>query len=458
MSASLSLLRSRRFGPLFVTQFLGAFNDNLFKNALVVLLTFQTAQWTSLSPGLLANLAAGLFILPFFLFSASAGQLADKYDKALLARLTKQLEIAIALLIGAGFWLHSLTILLAGLFLLGLQSTLFGPVKYAILPQHLDEAELVGGNALIEAGTFVAILVGTLAGGLLAGLENGAQWLVAICLLVAITGYLGSRRIPAAAPPEPGLRLNPNPFDETRRSIGFAREDRTVFLAILGISWFWLYGALLLAQFPAYAKDVLGTAEGGVTLLLAIFTLGIGSGSLLCARLSGQHVEIGQVPLGALGLSLFGLDLALASPAVAPAAPLGLSALLAAPGTLHVLADLFALGLSGGLFIVPLYALMQLRSAPAHRARIVAANNILNALFMVAGALSAALLLGAGLSIPELFGIAALANAILALGLFSLQPDFLRRCGLWLSSLGGRLRRDATPAAEKPEEQRPCNR
>ncbi|MDV7211152.1 MFS transporter [Azotobacter beijerinckii] len=457
MSSPFALLRARRFGPLFVTQFLGAYNDNLFKNALVVLLTFQSTQWTSLSPGLLANLAAGLFILPFFLFSASAGQLADKYDKALLARRAKLLEIVIVLLAGVGFWLHSLELLLTGLFLLGLQATLFGPVKYAILPQHLGEAELVGGNALIEAGTFVAILVGTLSGGLLAGVEGGTLWITAGCLLAAVAGYLGSLRIPAAAPPEPGLRLNRNPLDETWRSIGFAREERSVFLAILGISWFWLYGALLLAQFPAYAKDVLGTAEGGVTLLLGVFTLGIGSGSLLCARLSAQRLEIGLVPLGALGLTLSGLDLALASPTATPAVPLGLAALLAAPGTLHVLADLFALGLSGGLFIVPLYTLLQLRSAPAHRARIVAANNILNALFMVVGALAAALLLAAGLSIPALFGVAALLNAAVALYIFRLLPDFLQRFAAQLASLGSLLRRGAprSPAASEKSEEQP---
>lgn len=455
MSSTLSLLRARRFGPLFVTQFFGAFNDNLFKNALVVLLTFQTTQWTSLSPGLLANLAAGLFILPFFLFSASAGQLADKYDKALLARWVKLLEILIVLLIGVGFWLHSLAILLTSLFLLGLQSTLFGPVKYAILPQHLGEAELVGGNALIEAGTFVAILVGTLSGGLLAGIEGGTRWITAGCLLVAVVGYLGSLRIPMAAPPEPGLRLNPNPLGETRRSIGFAREDRGVFLAILGISWFWLYGALLLAQFPAYTKDVLGAGESGVTLLLTVFTLGIGSGSLLCKRLSQQPVEIGLVPLGALGLSLFGLDLAFASPAAAPGVSLALPALLATPGTLRVLADLFALGLFGGLFIVPLYTLMQLRSTAAHRARIVAANNILNALFMVVGALAAAVLLAAGLSIPALFGVAALANAGVALCLMRLQPERLRRLATRLPLLGGLLRRGtpgSTTTSDKSEE------
>lgn len=436
MSSPFALLRTARFGPFFATQFLGAFNDNLFKNALVVLLTFQAAQWTDLAPGLLANLAAGIFILPFFLFSASAGQLADKYDKARLARLVKLLEIGIVLLAGAGFLLHHLTLLFACLFLLGLHSTLFGPVKYAILPQHLAESELVGGNALIEAGTFVAILIGTLLGGLLAGLPGGHLWITAGCLLTAVLGYLTSRGIPAAPAPEPGLALNLNPFVETWRNIGFARANRTVFLSILGISWFWLYGALLLAQFPAFAKDVLGGSESSVTLLLATFTLGIGAGSMLCERLSGPQVEIGLVPLGSIGLTVFGLDLALAAPASAPAsapaAPLALTALLAAPGTLHVLFDLFALGLFGGFFIVPLYALMQLRSAPAHRARIVAANNIVNALFMVVGAGAAAGLLGGGLSIPALFAVAALGNAAVAVYIFRLVPEFLLRFLVWL--------------------------
>ena len=432
MSSSFALLRTRRFGPFFATQFLGAFNDNLFKNALVVLLTFQAAQWTTLSIGLLANLAAGIFILPFFLFSATAGQLADKYDKARLARLVKLLEIGIVLLAGAGFWAHSLELLMGCLFLFGLHSTLFGPVKYAILPQHLHEDELVGGNALIEAGTFVAILVGTLSGGLLAGMADGTLWITAGCLLTAVLGYFGSRGIPAAPAPQPQLKVNPNPFSETWRNIGFARKNRTVFLSILGISWFWLYGALLLAQFPAYAKDVLGGSESSVTLLLAIFTFGIGVGSMLCERLSGKLVEIGLVPLGSIGLTLFGLDLGFASPASPPPAPLALGELLQQPHMLHVLFDLFALGLFGGFFIVPLYALMQLRSDPDYRARIIAANNIINALFMVVGAGAAAGLLGAGLSIPQLFVCAALVNALVAIYIYRLVPEFLLRFLDWM--------------------------
>ncbi|WP_371322800.1 MFS transporter [Dechloromonas sp. ZY10] len=433
MSGQFSLLKQRRFAPFFVTQFLGAFNDNLFKNALVVLLTFQAAQWTTLPPELLANLAAGIFILPFFLFSATAGQLADKYDKARLARLVKVLEMAIMGIAGAGFALHSLPGLLLALFLLGLHSTLFGPVKYAILPQHLHPDELVGGNALIEAGTFVAILIGTLAGGLLAGSVEHPAWIAAGGFVVALAGYLSSRSVPAAPPPAPELTVNLNPLSETWRNIAFARQNRTVFLSILGISWFWLYGALFLAQFPVYAKNVLGGSESAVTLLLATFTIGIGVGSMLCERMSGKHVEIGLVPFGSIGLTLFGLDLWLASPQhLADAGAHSLAALLAEPAVWRVLGDLLLLGVFGGFFIVPLYALVQLRSSEQHRARIIAANNILNALFMVVGALGAAALLGAGLSIPALFAVAALLNAAVALYIYRLVPEFLLRFVAWL--------------------------
>lgn len=433
MSGQFQLLKTRRFAPFFCTQFLGAFNDNLFKNALVVLLTFQAASWTSLAPEILANLAAGIFILPFFLFSATAGQLADKYDKATLARLVKVLEMLIMAVAAAGFGLHSLAVLLVALFLLGCHSTLFGPVKYAILPQHLHPDELVGGNALIEAGTFVSILVGTLAGGLLAGAAEHPVWIAVGGLAVAAAGYAASRGIPAAPAPDPGLKVNPNPLTETWRNIAFARENRTVFLSILGISWFWLYGALFLAQFPAYARNVLGGGETAVTLLLATFTIGIGLGSLLCERLSGKQVEIGLVPFGSIGLSCFGLDLAFASPAALPAgAPLALAALVGQPGMWRVLFDLAMLGMFGGFFIVPLYALVQVRSAPEHRARVIAANNILNALFMVAGALAAAALLGAGLGIPALFAVAALGNAAVAIYIYGLVPEFLLRFVAWL--------------------------
>jgi 1-acyl-sn-glycerol-3-phosphate acyltransferase len=432
MSNQSGLLRARRFAPLFVTQFLGALNDNVLKNAMVVLLTFQAASWTTLKPELLANLAAGVFILPFFLFSATAGQLADKYDKASLARMVKLLEIAIVLICGAGFWLHSLAVLFAGLFLLGLHSTLFGPVKYAILPQHLKSEELVGGNALIEAGTFVAILLGTLFGGLLAGSGDGTTWITVVGLAIAVGGYLASRAIPVAVPPAPTLAISANPFSETWRNINFARENQTVFLSIMGISWFWLFGALFLAQFPAYTKNVLGGSETAVTLLLATFTFGIGVGSLFCEKLSAKRVELGLVPLGSIGLTLFALDLAIASPAVPSPSPLGAIGLLAYDQTWRVLLDLALLGVFGGFFIVPLYALVQQRSNPEHGARIIAANNIMNALFMVVGALAAAGMLAAGLTIPMLFAVAAVCNAAVALFIYGLVPEFLLRFIIWM--------------------------
>ena len=422
------LLGMRRFAPFFWTQFLGAFNDNLYKNALVVMLTFQTASWTTLTPETLTNLAAGLFILPFFLFSATAGQLADKYDKAWLSRLVKLLEIVIIGVAALGFYLHSLSVLLAALFLLGLQSALFGPVKYAILPQHLAEEELVGGNALVESGTFVSILIGTLAGGLLAGSGLSPGWIAIAGFIVALAGYAASRGIPPAPAPSPDLRINLNPLTETWHSMVFARENRTVFLAIVGISWFWLYGALLLAQFPVYARNVLGGNEALVTLMLSIFTVGIGAGSMLCERFSGRHVEIGLIPIGAIGLTLFGADLAMGSPTAMPAnASLPLAALLATGSCWRVLFDLFAIGFFGGFFVVPLYVLMQSRSAPELRARIIAANNILNALFMVAGALAAGALLGLGVSIPVLFGIAAVCNALVAVFVCRQVPDYFVR-------------------------------
>lgn len=433
MSGQFQLLKTRRFLPFFGTQFMGAFNDNLFKNALVVLLTYHAASWTTLKPEVLANLAAGIFILPFFLFSATAGQLADKYDKAKLARLIKLLEIIIMLVAGVGFAVHSLSLLMTALFLFGVHSTLFGPVKYAILPQHLKVEELIGGNALVEAGTFVAILIGTLTGALMAGLPQGTVWITFGGLTIAASGYLASRGIPAAPAPEPQLRINPNPFTETWHNIGFARENRTLFLSILGISWFWLYGALFLTQFPAYTKNVLGGSETSVTLLLATFTIGIGVGSLLCERLSAKQVEIGLVPFGSIGLTIFGLDLAWASPLSHTSSELlPAMALLAVPGTWRILLDLCAIGLFGGFFIVPLYALIQLRSNAAYRARIIAANNIMNALFMVVGALAAAGLLSVGLSIPALFAAAAVCNAVVAIYLYKLVPEFLLRFIVWL--------------------------
>lgn len=433
MSSQFTLLRQRRFLPFFLTQFFGAFNDNVFKNSLIVLITFQAAHWTTIKPEVLANVAAGIFILPFFLFSATAGQLADKYDKARIARMVKIFEVCIMLVASAGFALESLGVLFFAIFMLGFHSTVFGPVKYAILPQHLMETELIGGNALVEAGTFIAILIGTLVGGLLAGAENGSIWISLFSLTIAAVGYIASRGIPAAPPPAPDLRINPNPVTETWRNIGFAREKRMVFMAIIAISWFWLYGALFLTQFPSYAKNILGGNEDAVAVLLATFTFGIGVGSLVCEHISGRRVEVGLIPLGAIGLTLFGLDFFFASPSVPPAEQgQGVAAVFSRLSTWRLMADLILIGIFGGLFCVPLYAVMQSRSEVSHRARIIAANNILNALFIVMGTGATAGLLAAGVSLPGIFGIAAVVNALLAAYIFVRVPEFPLRFLQWI--------------------------
>ena len=427
------LLGERRFGPFFVTQFLGAFNDNHFKNALVLLVTYHAATLTSLAPSVLVNLAAGLFILPFFLFSATAGQLADKYDKARIIRLVKLLEVGVMAVGGLGFLRQDLTLLLAALFLMGVHSTIFGPVKYALLPQTLREQELVGGNALVETGTSLAILLGTLLGGLLVALPDGpSRWVPVVGLAIAVAGYLAARFVPPAPALAPDLTVNWNPLTETLRNLRFTVGNRTLFLAILGVSWFWLYGLVFLSQFPEYAHTTLRGSEHVVTLLLTVFSVGIAVGSLLCERMSGRKVEIGLVPFGAIGLTVFAFDLAFATPQVPPGTVRGALEFLHAPGSVRILLDLALIGVFGGFYIVPLYALVQSRAEPAHQSRIIAGNNILNALFMVAGAGMCALLLGRGLTIPQLFLVVALMNAAVAVFIFLLVPEFLMRFLAWL--------------------------
>jgi hypothetical protein len=434
MSASnqFGLLTERRFGPFFWTQALGAFNDNVFKNALVIMITFQAAQLSAGQVNLYVNLAAGLFILPFFLFSATAGQVAEKYEKSALIRWVKLLEIGIMLLAVLGFWLGSVGFLMAVLFLMGTQSALFGPVKYAILPQHLRDHELVGGNGLVEMGTFIAILLGTMLGGWQIALAGGNFWVGGTLVAIAVAGYAVSRFIPAAPAMAPELSINWNPVTETWRNFQFMRTNRTVFLSVLGISWFWLYGATFLAQLPAYTKQYLGGDESVVTLMLTVFSLGVGAGSLLCERLSGRKVEMGLVPLGAIGLTLFGLDLYFAKPDVAAVTGLAWREFLDAPGNGRVAFDLLMTGVFGGFYIVPLYALIQSRSEPSHRSRIIAGNNILNALFMVVSAVVSILLLDAGLTIPELLLTVALMNAAVAVFIFGLLPEFLMRFVVWV--------------------------
>lgn len=433
MSSQFRLLEERRFLPFFLTQFMGAFNDNFFKNALVVLMTFQAGRFTSMSPGILVNLAAGLFILPFFLFSATAGQFADKFEKSRLIRFTKLLEIGIMLLGSVAFAMMSLPLMLATLFLMGTQSAIFGPVKYAILPQQLHEEELIGGNALVESGTFVSILLGTIVGGLLVAVPDGPTWVSVGVVAVAVAGYLASRKIPNAAAADPGLVIDWNPITETWRNIQFTRRNRTVFLSILGVSWFWFYGALFLSQFPGFAAEVLGGDEKSVTLLLAVFSVGIGVGSLACEKLSQGKVEIGLVPFGAIGLTLFALDLWWASPTVGSmGSGQSIGAVLAHFSTWRVLFDLVMIGMFGGFFIVPLYALIQTRSEAQYRSRVIAGNNILNALFMVVAAGMGAGLLAAGFSIAQLILVTAVLNGVVAIYIFTLVPEFLLRFVVWM--------------------------
>jgi 1-acyl-sn-glycerol-3-phosphate acyltransferase len=426
------LLRQRRFAPFFITQTLGAFNDNVYKNALIILVSFGALNLSQAQQNVYVNLAAGLFILPFFLFSATCGQLAEKYEKSRLIRFTKLLEIGIMLLAVAALALNSLWLMFAVLFLLGAQSTLFGPVKYSILPQHLREEELVGGNAWVEAATFLAILLGTMLGGWLIVQSGGIGWVSAVMLAVAVAGYLAARRIPEAPAAMPELRINWNPFTETWRNFRFMRGNRTVFLSVLGISWFWFYGATFLSQLPNYTKLYLGGNEQVVTLLLTVFSLGIGLGSLLCERLSGRKVEIGLVPLGSIGMTWFGIDLFLAAPDLATVTGLGAREFLGSANNHRVLWDLLLTGVFGGFYIVPLYALVQMRSEPTHRSRVIAGNNILNAAFMVVSALVAIVLLGAGLSIPQLLLTAALMNAAVAVFIYSLVPEFTMRFMVWV--------------------------
>ena len=431
-----SLLTQRRFGPFFWTQFFGAFNDNLFKTALLVALTFDTANWTTQDPGMLNNLIAGLFILPFVLFSATSGQIADKFDKARMARFVKLLEIAIMLVAGIGWLTHTLWVLVAAVVGMGLHSTLFGPVKYAYLPQHLKSDELVGGNGVIEMGTFVGILLGEVAGTLLVGVKPwGIELVAGGTLVCAVLGLVASWRIPPSPAPVPDLTISRNPFAESIRNLKFSSQNRTVFLSMLGNSWFWFYGALMLSQFPLYAKDYLHGDHSVIMLLLTVFSLGIGAGSLLCEKLSGRKVEIGLVPFGAIGLSVFGIDLYFASVAYAElngAATVGALTLLGLPGAWRIMLDLVLIGVFGGLFIVPLFALIQTRCDQKHVSRTIAGMNILNALFMVAAAGLAIVLLGQGFTIPEMFLVTALLNACVAVYIFSLVPEFLMRFLAWL--------------------------
>ncbi len=426
-SNQFSLLGQRRFAPFFATQFLGALNDNIFRQGLIILVTFQGVLVAGMNHSQLANVAGALFILPFFLLSATAGQLADKFEKSMLMRRIKLLEIGLMLVAAYAFLMQLFALLLFVLFLMGCQSTLFGPVKYAYLPQQLMPEELIGGNALVEAGTFVAIIAGLIIGGVT------MQTLLGACLVsVAIAGYLASRQIPTTRAVDPELKISLNAWKVTWRIVGFAREDRTVFLSILGISWFWFFGSVLTLQIPAYTMDTLNASATVTTSLLIAFAVGVGIGSLLCERMSGHRIELGLVPFGSIGLSLFAVDLYFAQSTAHTIAVSSISEFLARPGSWRVLIDLSLLGAFGGFYSVPLYALIQKRSKRKHLSRIIAANNIINSVFMVAASIMAIILLRLGLSIPELFLVLAVLNVAVAVYIYGLLPEFMMRFLAWV--------------------------
>lgn len=438
-SSQFALLGQRRFAPFFATQFLGALNDNIFRNGLVILITFQGVLVAGMDHTQLANVAAGLFILPFFLFSASAGQLADKYEKSMLIRRIKILEIALMMLAAFSLITESYSLLLLVLFLMGCQSTMFGPVKYAYLPQKLADDELVGGNALVESGTYVAIILGLIVGGIAVGdliaggLGFNKQTILGTCLvLVALAGYVTSLQVPQTAAVDPTLKFNWNAWQETWRIIQYAREDRSVFLSILGISWFWFFGSAMTIQIPAYTLEILNGNEAITTSLLTAFAVGVGIGSLLCERMSGHRIELGLVPFGSIGLSLFAIDLYFAQPEVYAVAASSIGEFLGRGGSWRILADLALLGAFGGFYSVPLYALIQKRSKREHLSRIIAANNIINSLLMVGAAVLSIIVLKSGFSIPELFVVIAILNAVVAIYIYSLLPEFLMRFLAWL--------------------------
>lgn len=433
-TSQFQLLRQRQFLPFFATQALGAFNDNLFKNALLLFIAFSGLV-SSDQAALYTNLAAGLFILPFFLFSPIAGQIADRQEKSGLIRQIKLIEVAIMGLAAAALFFDSITVLLGLLFLMGLQSALFGPVKFALLPQHLKDEDLVGGNALVETGTFLAILGGTILAGILFEMEQAKPFIAVGLVFLAVFGYFTSRFIPEGKANDPELVINWNPVSEIKNTIQKARQTRSVYLSILAISWFWFLGASYLTQFPTFARDYLGGNTQIVTLLLTLFSLGVGLGSLLCERLSGHKIELGIVPIGSLGMSVFGIDLFFACQQIDVTANMTAMEFLAASDNWRLMFDIAMISAFGGIYVVPLQTLVQHRSDDKSRAQIIAANNVLNALLMVASAVVSIILLSTlKVSLPEYFLILALANVVVATFVYQQVPEFFLRFCMWMLS------------------------
>ena len=415
MSNQFQLFKRRRFSAMFFTQFLGAFNDNIFKQALILVLTYTAASQLGAEVSILNNLAAMLFILPYFLFSALAGQIADKFEKSKLTRLVKILEIVIMTVAAIGFVFEWYVLLFVALFLMGTHSTFFGPIKYAYLPQAMREDELVGANGLFQMGTSLAILLGMIIAGVLTQLPQSLYWISATVLLVSSLGYLAARGIPHMPAMQPKLNINWNIFTTSLSTVRYLYSLPFLFFIILGNSWFWFYGATFLTQTPEFSKVILQGDESVVIFLLTLFSIGVSIGSLLCKRLTKNEVSFRLLPFGIAGLSIFAIDLyfSLSGLNIQPAGDtlLTIGDLFGVPGTWRVFADLFFLGFSGGLYIVPLYASMQAYAPKSHRARIVGANNIFNAIFMVGSAIFAIVVLNSlQLTLPQLFLVTGILN------------------------------------------------
>ncbi|MBF4521511.1 MFS transporter [Acinetobacter towneri] len=428
MEKNEQLMRSRRFLPMFLTQFFGALNDNVYKQALLLVFTYGWISQQSANVSTLNNLAALLFILPYFIFSATAGQLADKYERAQLVRAIKLLEIIIMLIGTAGFLLGNLWLLLIALFLMGAQSTFFGPIKYAILPEVLKPHELMSGNAIFQSGTSIAILLGMILGGAVISVSAGnLLWISLTVIVIALIGYASSRFVLTQRVTAPEIEINWNFFRTSFQTLKYAKSLPMIFLILLGNSWYWFYGATYLTQIPQLTQQNLHASENVVSLLLTLFSVGIGAGSLLCRKLGGSEVNIKMVPIGAVGLTIFAFYLAGALAFVPPQTGelLGLSAVFQQGWSYyHVMLAVTLLGISGGFYIVPLYAMMQAYSPRSHRARVVAANNILNAIFMVSSAVFSILILSVlKIDLKILFSITAVLSAIFTIWLLlKLKP------------------------------------
>lgn len=424
-----NILRLRKFAPLFWTQFLGAFNDNFFKNALTIMITYRAFSLGGLDAKMMVALASALFILPFFLFSAVAGQLADRYSKSRIAYWTKIWEMAVMGVGAVGMVWGHIPLLLFALFMMGMQSAFFGPVKYSLLPELLERDELVKGNALVEMGTFVAILIGTICGGVLISLPvGGAWWVSAVILLLAIVGIWTSKYIPERGPKDPYLKIDWNLLSATHLILKKAKSDKSIWLSIMGISWFWAVGALFIAIIPLYGKEVLKAHPIASTLLLAAFSVGIGIGSMLCEKLSHGRLELGILPIGTIGMSLAAIDLYfLGNPASSLDTAVSLTEFFARTYAWRVVFDLLLLSIFGGLFIVPLYTLIQLRARETERAQIIAANNIMNSLSMVVASIWLMLFFILRFPFVDCFLWIGAANLLIALIIYFMVPEFFYR-------------------------------